>query len=112
MDVNGRIRHLMKERNWTEYRLAKMAGLSASTLSNLFTRNTTPSINTLEAICKGFGITLGQFFTEGEVIELSKEQKEFFDEWVTLTADEKELVKQITRKFKCATGAPDRLHRL
>lgn len=102
MDVNGRIRHLMKERNWTEYRLAKMSGLSASTLSNLFTRNTMPSINTLESICNGFGITLGQFFTEGEVIELSKEQKEFFDEWVTLTADEKELVKQITRKFKCA----------
>ena len=102
MDVNSRIRHLMKERNWTEYRLAKMAGLSASTLSNLFTRNTTPSINTLEAICKGFGITLAQFFTEGEVIELSREQKEFFDQWVTLTADEKELLKQITEKFKCA----------
>lgn len=102
MDVNGRIKHLMKERNWTEYRLAKMAGLSASTLSNLFTRNTMPSINTLESICNGFGITLAQFFTEGEVIELSGEQKEFFDEWVTLTADEKELVKQITRKFKYA----------
>lgn len=102
MDVNGRIRQLMKERGWSEYRLAKMAGLSASTLSNLFTRNTTPSIGTLEAICKGFGITLGQFFTEGEVVELSRDQKEFFDEWSTLTADEKELLKQITKKFKCA----------
>lgn len=100
MDVNSRIRYLMKERNWTEYRLAKMAGLSASTLSNLFTRNTTPSINTLEAICRGFGITLGQFFTEGEVVELSREQKEFFDEWVTLTIEEKELLKQVARKFK------------
>lgn len=102
MDVNGRIRQLMKERSWSEYRLAKMSGLSASTLSNLFTRNTTPSIGTLEAICKGFGITLGQFFTEGEVVELSRDQKEFFDEWSTLTADEKELLKQITKKFKCA----------
>ena len=37
MDVNGRIRQLMKERSWSEYRLAKMSGLSASTLSNLFT---------------------------------------------------------------------------
>ena len=101
MDVNGRIRQLMKERSWSEYRLAKMSGLSASTLSNLFTRNTTPSIGTLEAICKGFGITLGQFFTEGEVVELSRDQKEFFDEWSTLTADEKELLKQITKKFKC-----------
>lgn len=100
MDVNGRIRDLMKERNWTEYRLAKMSGLSLSTLSNLFVRNNAPSIKTLEAICRGFGITLGQFFIEGEVVELSQEQREFFDAWVTLTADEKELIKQITLKFK------------
>lgn len=100
MDVNGRIMQLLKERNWSEYRLAKRCGLSQSTLSNLFTRNTTPSISTLEAICKGFGITLGQFFTEGEVVELSKEQREFFDEWVTLTADEKELLQVIAKKFK------------
>lgn len=101
MDVNGRIRQLMKERSWSEYRLAKISGLSASTLSNLFTRNTTPSIGTLEAICKGFGITLGQFFTEGEVVELSKEQRELFNEWVTLTAEEKQLVQQIMKQFKC-----------
>lgn len=100
MDVNGRIRDLMKERNWTEYRLAKMSGLSLSTLSNLFVRNNAPSIKTLEAICRGFGITLGQFFIEGEVVELSQEQREFFDAWVTLTADEKDLIMQITLKFK------------
>lgn len=100
MDVNGRIRNLMKERNWTEYRLAKQSGLSATTLSNLFVRNTTPSIKTLEAICRGFGITLGQFFMEGEIVELSKEQREFFEAWVTLTADEKDLIMQITQKFK------------
>ena len=37
---------------------------------------------------------------EGELVELSKEQREFFDEWTTLTADEKELIMQITQKFK------------
>ena len=102
MDVNKRILQFLKERNWSEYYLAKRSGLSQSTLSNLFTRNTTPSISTLEAICKGFGITLGQFFTEGELVELSKEQREFFDEWVMLTSDEKKLIKQITEKFKCS----------
>ena len=65
MNTNERILQLLKERNWTEYRLAKESGLSQSTISNLFKRNTTPSIPTLEAICNGFGITLSQFFLMG-----------------------------------------------
>lgn len=60
MDVHSRLRQLLKERGWTEYKLSKKCGLSESTLANIFRRNTTPSIATLEAICRGFGITLSQ----------------------------------------------------
>lgn len=62
MDVHERIRGLMEERGWSEYRLAQKAGLSQSAISNLFRRHTLPSIPTLEAICNGFGLTLSQFF--------------------------------------------------
>ena len=51
MDTHERLRQLLKERKWTEYRLAKKCGLSESTLANIFKRNTVPSIPTLEAIC-------------------------------------------------------------
>ena len=68
MDVNGRIRELLNERNWTEYKLAKESGLSQSTISNIFKRNTVPSISTLELICGGFGISLSQFFSEGDMV--------------------------------------------
>jgi DNA-binding XRE family transcriptional regulator len=68
MSINERIRLLMDERNWTEYRMAKEAGLSQSTVANLFNRNTVPSVSTLEAICGGFGITLAQFFSEGNIV--------------------------------------------
>ena len=47
------LRQLLKERGWTEYKLSKKCGLSESTLANIFRRNTTPSIATLEAICRG-----------------------------------------------------------
>ena len=107
MDINGRIRRLMGERNWTEYRLAKESGLSQSTISNLFKRNTVPSVATLEAICGGFGITLSQFFADGALVELSPEQRRFFDAWVSLTADEKELVERIVAKFKAAHPGQD-----
>lgn len=100
LDVNERIRQLLDKRGWTEYRLAKEAKLSQSTIANLFNRNTTPSVSTLEAICSGFGITLSQFFADGNWVELTDEQVAFFDEWTSLTADEKELIRQIVRKFK------------
>ena len=84
MDVHKRIRELMEEKQWSEYRLAKMSGLSQSAISNLFKRNTLPSISTLEAICNGLNITLSQFFAEENLVELTPEQKEMFDRWMTL----------------------------
>jgi Helix-turn-helix. len=89
MDVNERIRLLMEEREWTPYRLARESGLSDATIGNLFRRNTTPSIATLEAICSGLNMTLAQFFAEGNLVELTPEAKELFDIWEKLSPKEK-----------------------
>ena len=48
----------------SEYRLAKTSGLSDSTIKNIFKWNTQPTIETLETICRAFGITLSQFFAD------------------------------------------------
>ena len=100
MDTNDRIRQLMDERQWTEYRLAKESGLSQSTVTNLFKRNTVPSVVTLEAICKGFGITLAQFFQEGNTTELTYEQKEMFDRWMTLSVEQKNIFYELIKNMK------------
>ena len=100
MDAKERIQELMQERNWTEYRLAIASGLSQSTVANIFNRNTTPSVVTLEAICQGFGITLAQFFAEGDMVELSDEQKEMFNAWSTLTKEQKDVLYQLIRVMK------------
>lgn len=89
MDTHERLRKLLAERGWTEYRLAKNSGLSESTIANIFKRNTSPSIATLEAICKGFGITLSQFFAEGDMVEMTPDTKALFESWVVLTPDQK-----------------------
>lgn len=99
MDTHQRLRQLLDERGWTEYRLSKECGLSESTLANIFRRNTLPSIGTLEAICRGFGITLSQFFAEGDMVEVTPEVKELFDSWVYLTAEQKAAVLQMIRAF-------------
>ena len=73
MDTHERLRQLLNERGWTEYRLAKNCGLSESTIANIYRRNTVPSIATLETICNGLGITMSQFFAEGDMVEIIRE---------------------------------------
>ena len=100
MNAKLRIRKLMAERQWSEYRLALESGLSQSTISNIFSRNTTPSISTLESICKAFGITLAQFFAEGDRVELTSEQLEMFRAWSSLTPAQKEVIRQLIDVMK------------
>lgn len=61
MNAKDRIRQLMEERHWSEYRLAKEAGLSQSTISNLFRRHNAPSIATLESIAMRLGLRWHSF---------------------------------------------------
>ena len=100
MDAKARIRELMAERKWSEYRLAIASGLSQSTVANIFNRNTTPSIATLESICAGFGITLAQFFAEGNMVELTEEQREMFSAWSSLSKDQKDVLRQLILVMK------------
>lgn len=61
-----RITELLKQHNWSRYRLAEESGIPKSTLNNMFKRNHTPSIHTLLKICSGFQIGLGEFFQEND----------------------------------------------
>lgn len=77
MDVLARITKLRLNRGWTDYELAKRSGLPQSTISSWYTKNMMPSVSSLENICKGFGISLSQFFLEedsGEATILSRQQ--------------------------------------
>ena len=99
MDVHKRLRHFLQERGWSEYRLSKECGLSEATLANIFRRNTLPSIDTLQAISSAFGITLAQFFAEGDLVELTPELKDLFERWVALTAEQKKALLQLIHAF-------------
>ena len=99
MDAHQRLRQLLDESGWTEYRLSKNCGRSESTLANICRRNTVPSIATLETICKGFGITLSQFFADDDMVELTPELKQLFDRWVTLTPEQKSAVYTMIAAF-------------
>ena len=92
MDIQIRIRKLMAECEWTDYRLAKEANLSHSTVTNMFNRNNAPTLPTLNTVCGAFGITLSQFFAEGEEAQLTEEQQKLFSKWSTMTDRQKQIL--------------------
>lgn len=100
MEILDRIAQLRNKRGWSNYRLAKEAGISENSLNNLFRRNNLPTIPTLESICKGLGITLSQFFAEGgEPIELSESQREMLQTWNALNEEQKNTLLEFLKKI-------------
>jgi len=100
MDVSERIEKLMSQRKWSKYRLSKAAGLSQSTLAHVFRKDSEPTISTLEPICKAFGITLGEFFADGELVPLTEEQRALLDKWAMLNAEQKQLIFGVIENMK------------
>ncbi len=95
MDVKARLQQLMDERGWTIYRVAKEADIPWSTVRNMFKRNTEPSVQTLEALCKGMGITLPQFFDEDNTMGISSEHARLLQEWSRLRDKDKKLISEL-----------------
>lgn len=89
IDVLERITYYRTLKNWTEYQLAEESGLTQSTISSWYRKNTIPSIPSLEKICSAFGITLSQFFsTEMDNFTLTTLQKELLKEAGRLTVSQ------------------------
>lgn len=99
-DVVAKIEKLRKERDWTVYKLALESGISQQAIHKWNGGNTYPSIPNLQQICVAFGITLGEFFTEGDLIELTPELKALLDDWRALSAEDRKTINDLIKKLK------------
>lgn len=86
-----RIEALCEEKQMSRYRLAQKSGLAQSSISTLLNRKSVPTIQTIDKLCDGFGITLAQFFCSARV-DLTEEQQELLDTWDKMNEQEKMLV--------------------
>ena len=85
-DILGLIRKNREARGWTEYQLAERSGLPQSNISSWYQKGMTPSFSSLEKICDAFGLTLSQFFADGEArLALTPEQRGMLDKWTRLS---------------------------
>ncbi len=100
MDVINKLQQLIDERGWSTYRLSKECHLPEATIGNIFRRGTVPTIGTLEIICRGLGVTLSEFFSEGDSIEVTPELREITDLWMSMTPKQHEVAKEILKSVK------------
>lgn len=85
-DILGIIRKNRLSRGWSEYQLAERSGLPQSTISSWYKKGMTPSFSSLEKLCEAFGLTLAQFFADGEApLPLTGEQRGMLDRWNRMT---------------------------
>ena len=74
-DILGRIKSERVKRKWTEYTMARNAGVTQSTISTWYRKELQPSVASLEKICTAFGMSLSEFFME-ETETLTKYHEE------------------------------------
>lgn len=91
MNVKEKLLDMMKERNWTYYRLAKESNVPWSTVRNMFERGTEPTLPTLEALCGGLKITLADLLVGYSTEELTDDQRDLLENWEKLDAEDKRL---------------------
>ncbi len=62
MDVGGRIKYFREKKGITVNKLANLSGVSQSYLQDIELGNKQPTVEYLEFICFGLGISLKDFF--------------------------------------------------
>ena len=99
MDILEKINKLRKDRGWSIYKLADEALITQSTLANMFTRQSTPSIQTLQQICNAFNMTLSEFFNEEENFELKTEEKAVLNKYKKLQPNDQKIILDLLDLF-------------
>lgn len=78
----NKIELICNKKGISKYRLAQDANIPYTTLTNMFKKDTMPTLPTLQKICEGLDITMAQFFTEEESrIDLTEQQRALLLLW-------------------------------
>ena len=94
MEILERINELRNQHGWSIYKLAEESGITQSTLANMFSRKTLPSLTTLKQLCEAFGITLSQFF-EDSSNQFSDEEMMLISNYRKLSENDKSVIKKL-----------------
>ena len=69
MNTVTRAKELAEERDLTLHSLAKISHVPYSTIKSAEFRGSQLTVDTIEQLCAGLGITLAQFFSEKSIVK-------------------------------------------
>ena len=98
--IADKITSLCEKCDISKYRLSQLSGISRSSLGRIMAQENLPSLITLEKICAALGVTLSQFFQEGNSENLTEKQKEVLRIWNNLSTNEQETVMSMLRGLR------------
>lgn len=101
--VGLKIRQLRKKRNLTQAELSAKIGIQQSDLSRMEKGEYRISLDTLFKILQVFEMTMAEFFEEVAPKEATGPQKEFLEEFSSLSSEEQEEILEFIR-FKKMKG--------
>ena len=100
MNILGKILELRLERNWTEYRLSEESGIAQTTISSWYSKGITPTVPSLENICRAFNISLSEFFADDdEPVALSSLQKELLNSYNRLNNRQQNIIFELIKNM-------------
>ena len=91
-DLVQKIEKMREERGWSTYRLAEEAQITPSTMFNMHTRGTLPSVTTLYSICNAFGISMSEFFADGGEDKLSETERDLIEKYRKMSFRDKRVL--------------------
>ncbi len=85
--IGEKVRKLREAKDWTQNKLATLAGISTSYIPDIEKGLKCPTVEVLDGICFALGITLVDFFSEtkkenNKVSSLTKEQTKLLNDFL------------------------------
>ena len=100
MDTNKRIKEINDCFGWTIYKLSRESGIPTSTIFNMLRRGTSPSVSTLEKLCRAWCISLSQFFSDEAVSETEEaKQRQFWNKWCLLSQSQRMTINILVDQY-------------
>ena len=99
MDIARRLQQLRTAQGLSLNELARRSGVAQSSLSYIEGGDRQPSVEVIERICRGLGVTLAEFFAEEQKPELSPDLRQILDAARQLTPRQRKLLLEVMEEW-------------
>ncbi len=99
-NIEKKIKRIMFEKNINQSDLAKKLGITRGVVSNLFTGNKNPRIETLEKIAEVLEVPFEYFISKQKTAEFEDKKENLNDNLKQLIEKQSRIIEEMNKKFE------------